>query len=317
MKKTLIASAIAATLASNAMATDVTAEAADIAAKLDSMPTVYGSIELVHVSTDRNDVTAHEFEDNGSTIGIVHEHLITEGVTAFAKAELEFSADDKRTSNGINEIDEAYIGLKGDFGSIQVGSDETVYDWVDMIDIDENVGFGASVKLDEGDNLQYISPEIAEGLILGVTAPIDSDTNFGGALAAKYAMDNLEVALAYALGRDAEAGFAKAEDTLGLGVHFDIDDITLVAQYETTKDTQDVWGLLGVYAMGQNSFALGYEMTSFDASGLDDQSDIYIQALHNLSNNAYLYLEYLMQEDLDGASNSDLDTLAIGAVYLF
>ena len=317
MKKTLIASAIAATLASNAMAVDATLNAADLAAKLDSMPTFYGAIQLVHVSTDDNTNTAHELQDNGSTIGLLHEHAISEGITAFAKAEFEFSADDKRTSTGINKIDEAYIGLKGDFGSIQIGSDETVYDWVDMLDIDENVGFGATVKLDEGDNVQYVSPEIAEGIILGLTAPIDSDTNFGGALAAKYSMDNLNVVLAYALGRDAETGFAMAEDTLGLGVHFDIDDITLVAQYETTKDTQDVWGLMGMYAMGQNSFALGYQMTSFDASALEDQSDIYVQALHNLSDNAYLYLEYLMQTDLGGAPNSDLDTLAIGATYLF
>ena len=317
MKKTLIASAIAATLASNAMAADVTSEAADLAAKLDSMPTIYGAVQFAHVSTDNDNITTNELEDNGSTIGIKHEHAISEGITAFAKAEFEFGADDKRTSNGINKIDEAYIGLKGDFGSVQVGSDETVYDWVDMTDIDEIVGFGATVKLDEGDNLQYVSPLIAEGLTLGLTAPIDSDTNFGGALAAKYTMDNLQVALAYALGRDAEAGFAKAEDTLGLGVHFDIDELTLVAQYGTTKDTQDTWGLLGVYAMGQNSFALGYQMTSFDASALEDQTDIYIQAMHNLSDNAYLYLEYLMQTDIAGTANRDLDTLAIGAAYLF
>jgi predicted porin len=317
MKKTLIASAVAATLAGNAMAADVTSEAADLAAKLDSMPTFYGAVQFAHVSTDDSTNTDHELQDNGSTIGILHEHAISEGVTAFAKAEFEFSADDKRTSTGINKIDEAYIGLKGDFGSVQVGSDETVYDWVDMTDIDEFVGFGATVKLDEGDNLQYVSPEIAEGITLGLTAPIDSDTNFGGALAAKYSMDNLQVALAYALGRDAEPGFAAAEDTLGLGVHFDIDELTLVAQYETTKDTQDAWGLLGVYAMGQNSFALGYQMISFDASALEDQTDIYVQALHNLSDNAYLYLEYLMQTDIAGTANSDLDTLAIGAAYLF
>ena len=58
-------------------------------------------------------------------------------------------------------------------------------------------------------------------------------------------------------------------------------------------------------------------MTSFDASSLEDQSDIYIQALHNLSDNAYIYLEYLMQSDVDGAKGSDLDTLAIGATYTF
>lgn len=315
MKKTLIASAIAATLASNAMASDQTANAADIASKLDAMPTVYGTIELVHMSTDNNTTTAHEFADNGSTLGIVHQHAVSEGLTAFMKAELEFRADENDGS-GFNKLDEAYIGLKGDFGSAQVGSDETVYDWIDMLDTYEAVGLGGGIAAQkQGDNFQYVSPEIAEGITLGLTAPIDSDSVFGGALAAKYSMDNLEVALAYAMGRD--EGTASAEDTIGLAASFTIDEITLLAQYETQKDTADLWGLQGVYTMGQNTFALGYQMTSFDASGSEDQSDIYIQALHNLSDNAYMYLEYLMQSDVGGTNGSDLDTLAIGATYSF
>lgn len=323
MKKTLIASAIAATFAGNAMAME---DAADIASKINAMPTVYGSIELVHVSTDDSTNTGHEFKDNGSTIGITHEHMVSEGLTAFGKLELEFRADENPTDNPthadnaaddsvINKLDEAYIGLKGDFGSVQVGKDDTVYDWVRLLDTSEAVGLGAAFGGDEeGDNLQYVSPEIAEGLTLGLTAPIDSDTNFGGALAAKYAVDTLEVVLAYAMGRDETA---VTEDTIGLAASFGIDEITLMAQYETQKDTMDVWGLQGMYTMGQNTFALGYQMTSFDPSGSEDQSDLYIQALHNLSDNAYIYLEYLMQTDVGGTANSDLDTLAIGATYTF
>jgi predicted porin len=311
MKKTLIASAIAATLSVNAFAD----EAADLASKINAMPTVYGSIELVHVSTDNDVVTDHEFADNGSTIGIMHEHAVSEGVTAFAKAEFEFGADDKNTSNGIDTLDEAYIGLRGDFGSVQVGSDETVYDWIDVLDTSEAVGIGAINEQNEGDNLQYVSPEIAEGLTLGLTAPIDSDTNFGGALAAKYAVDNLEVALGYAMGR--EEGGVDAEDIIGLGVTFSMDALTLLAQYETQKDTADLYGVMGMYTMGQNVFALGYQMISPDFAGSEDQSDIYVQALHNLSDNAYIYLEYLMQTDVAGVADADLDTLAVGATYKF
>lgn len=313
MKKTLIASAIVATFAGNAFADE---HASDMATKLDAMPTVYGSIEFAHVTRDNGTATEHEFEDNGSTIGFMHEHMVSEGLTAFAKAEFEFSADEDN-GQGINKLDEAYIGLKGDFGSVQVGKAETVYDWVRMLDTSEAIGLGEEVELVEKDNLQYVSPEIAEGITLGLTAPIDSDTNFGGALAAKYAMDNLEVVVAYALGRDAEVGYPAAEDTLGLAASFGIDELTLMAQYETTKDTADIWGLQGMYTMGQNVFALGYQMTSFDQSGTEDQSDIYLQALHNLSDNAYIYLEYLMRSDVAGIDGDDLDTLAIGATYTF
>ena len=328
MKKTLIASAIAATLSVNAFADNPQSEAADhaaqLAAKIDAMPTVYGTIELVHVSTDDDTNTNHEFADNGSTLGIMHEHAISEGVTAFAKAEFEFRADESPNDNNdadkriINELDEAYIGLRGDFGSVQVGSDETVYDWIDVLDTNEHTGLGGGIAAQkEGDNLQYVSPAIADGLTLGLTAPIDSDTNFGGALAAKYAIDNLEVALAYAIGRDnsGAANTGGAEDTIGLGVSFSMDALTLLAQYETQKDFADLYGVMGLYTMGQNVFALGYQMQSFD--GMEDESSIYVQALHNLSDNAYLYLEYLTQTDVEGAKNSDLDTLAIGATYKF
>lgn len=315
MKKTLIASAVAATLASNAMAMD---DAADLASKIDSMPTVYGSIELVHANKDYGSTTmanTHELEDNGSTIGIVHEHMVSEDLTAFAKVELEFAADEN-TASPINKLDEAYIGLKGDFGSAQVGKDDTVYDWVRLLDTSEYAGLGAVIENDnEGDNLQYVSPEIAEGITLGLTAPIDSDSSFGGALAAKYTMDNLNVVFAYMLGRD--DGATSAEDTLGLAASFAIDEITLMAQYETQDKAGDVWGLQGMYTMGQNTFALGYQMTSFDDNTKEDASDIYLQALHNLSDNAYIYLEYLMQSDFEGTKNSDKDTLAIGATYTF
>jgi len=331
MKKTLIASAIAATLSVNAFADNPQSEAADhaaqLAAKINSMPTVYGTIELVHVSKDFDSNTTpntHEFEDNGSTIGIMHEHAISEGVTAFAKAEFEFGADDKDSSNGIDTLDEAYIGLRGDFGSVQVGSDETVYDWVDVLDTSEYDGLGDidPTSFNEGDNLQYVSPVIAGGLTLGLTAPIDSDTTFGGALAAKYAIDNLEVVLGYAIGR--EEGANEEGDTIGLAATFTMDDLSLLAQYETqdeagnADDGEDLWGLMGMYTMGQNVFALGYQSRSFDSNAKpEDEASIYVQALHNMSDNAYIYLEYLMETDVDGTADSDLDTLAVGATYKF
>jgi hypothetical protein len=42
-----------------------------------------------------------------------------------------------------------------------------------------------------------------------------------------------------------------------------------------------------------------------------------MQALHNLSDNLYVYLEYEMEADMGGTAGADLDTLAIGTVYSF
>jgi predicted porin len=325
MKKTLIASAVAAAaLSTSAFAMD---PATDLAERLDSMPEIYGNIQLAHVSQDDDGDTAHEMVDNGSTLGFKHSSAISEGMEAFFKAEFHFDADDKKTGESLGEeLDEAYIGVKGRFGSIQAGTDDTVFEWVDMNDRYEAIGIeGEIADLDEGDNLQYVSPEIMKGLVVGVTAPVDSDTAFGGALAAKFTgLENLEVAFAYAIGRE-DAGGA-GNDTVGIAASYTLgDNITLIAQVESQEDTSDFIGVQGVYTMGQNVFALGVSSTSADDSApgvgdVDAEVAVYLQALHNMSDNMYVYLEYLAQADAydkDAGDNTDIDTLAIGATYAF
>jgi len=321
MKKTLIASAIAAaTLSTSAFAMD---PATDLAEMLESMPDIYGNIQLTHLSTDTDGVTAHEMIDNGSTLGFKHSSAISEGVEAFFKAEFHFDADDSDQDNGSEslgeDLDEAYIGVRGEFGSIQAGTDDTVYEWVDKMDTYEAVGIdGELATLKEGDNIQYVSPEIADGLVIGVTAPVDSDTSFAGAIAATYtAIDNLEIAFAYGMARDEGGVDGPDEDTIGLAASYAMDDLTLIAQVESQTDTEDFFGLQGMYTMGQNVFVLGYGMNSYDDSTLEDQSRIYVQALHNMSDNMYVYLEYLDVTDLAGADGVDADALAIGATYAF
>lgn len=325
MKKTLIASAVAAaTLASTGAFADA------------HMPEFYGNIQLAWAGETTDNGTTedsfNEFQDNGSTLGIKHSHEIADGLTGFLKAEYHFDADETSDDpNGENgeslgeDLDEAYIGVKGDFGSIQAGTDDTVYEWVDIMDMYEFTGLeGDLATQKEGDNIQYYSPEMS-GLTVGVTVPVDSDSQFGGALAAKYAMDNIEVVLAYGLGRE-EAG-EESGDAFGLGVTFGLDDLTLMAAYESKGEDSDATGdldngsdymaIMAQYAMGANNFALGYSVDSYDEDGLEDTSSIYVQALHNVSDNMYVYLEYLTVTDSEGTEDLDVETLALGATYSF
>ena len=329
MKKTLIASAVAAaTLSSSVFAMD---PASDLAERLDSMPTFYGNIQLAWagetVDNGTTETSTNEFADNGSTFGIKHEHAISDELTGFLKAEFHFDADDKNNQSLGEQLDEAYIGVKGDFGSIQAGTDDTVYEWVDIMDMYEYTGLeGDLATQKEGDNIQYSSPEMS-GVTVGVTVPVDSDTQFGGALAAKYAMDNIEVVLAYGLGRE-ETG-VESGDAFGLGVTVGLDDLTLMAAYESKgessvgnvdqNDGTDYMAIMAQYAMGANNFALGYSMTEMDGTTDPESDSIYVQALHNVSDNMYVYLEYLMTSDSDNtpASDVDTDTLVLGATYAF
>ena len=127
MKKTLLASAIAVATFSGAAAAQTTMSASELAAKMDSMPQVYGNIQyaIAHDNVDGGPSKVEHF-DNGTTLGVTHDHEIAPGVTGFFKLELEgINADDKSSSSGIDALDEAYIGVKGDsFGQIWVGSDD-------------------------------------------------------------------------------------------------------------------------------------------------------------------------------------------------
>lgn len=328
MKKTLIASAIAATLSAGASATDNASPG--LAASSDTMLDIYGNINLVHVSESTNtglpgaqDLNVNEMKDNLSTIGFRQSHQISEGVEGFFKAEFEYNGDNKNEGSGIDKLDEAYVGIRGDFGAIQIGSDDTVYEWADMVDTDEYVGLiDSEIAADqEGDNIQYVSPEIAEGLVLGVTAPTDSDTTFGGALAAKYVMDNLNVVLAYSLGR--EEGLAEDGDTLALAASYTINDLMLIGQYETKdsvknlKDGKDFAAAQAIYNMGVNTFVFGYGMTMYDNNNLEDTSTFYLQALHNFSEQMYTYLEFTDSQNVDGVDDKERQILAVGAAYNF
>ncbi|MEH6561843.1 MAG: porin [Marinobacter sp.] len=132
MKKTLIASAIAAiSFTGVANAAQGNLSASELAAQMESMPQIYGNIQyaITHNNVDGGDSDiAHN--DNGSTIGVKHEHEIVPGITGFLKIELDgIDADDKSKGRGRIKLDEAYIGVAGDsFGQVWVGSDDSLYE---------------------------------------------------------------------------------------------------------------------------------------------------------------------------------------------
>ncbi|OZG74930.1 hypothetical protein BTA51_00555 [Hahella sp. CCB-MM4] len=342
MKKTLIASAVAAVSMASV------AQAAEMA----NMPEFYGNIQLayVHNSTEQGstETTSNDFADNGSTIGWKHSHEISPGLTGFLKVEVDFDADDKSTSqvsNGYDvdndgnddatdtafaQLDEAYIGVKGDFGSVQIGSDDTVYEWWDVIDISEAVGISGEFKtaaVHEGDNVQYVSPTIAGGLTIGVTMALDSTETHTGALGAKYKTDMFEVILGYSMGRE-EAG-VDTGDGIGLGAKVFLGDLTLGAQYETKsadssagvddKSTdQSGYGLIAIYSLGASQLAAGYYADEDDQTNAVENSQFYLQALHNVSDNMYAYVEYVSgTKEQSGSQDIDTEDFAIGATYTF
>ena len=346
MKKTLIASAIAAATFSRSVFAQAQMSASELAAKMDSMPTIYGNIQyaLVH-----SDVTGGESEighrDNGSTLGVLHDHEIAPGITGFFKVELEgINADDKAESSGIDALDEAYIGIEGDsFGQIWVGSDDSMYET--SIDTIANfyeaadLSIGGSYETGEGDLIQYMSPSFG-GLKLGAAVQVNGDSKTGGKsypyqLAAIYTMDALELAFAMD-SNDGNLLYSKDgspdddgnpttsssnENTYGLRATYSMDNLSVTGEYQTRKDVGDTVGVQGVYTLGANQFALSYEMFADDSAAEVDNNTVTVQALHNVSDHMYVYFEGYLGGGDDGAygvgDESESSVAAVGAVYYF
>ncbi|KAA1171614.1 porin [Marinobacter salinexigens] len=320
MKKTLLASAIAAATAFSGAA-----------AAADNMPTVYGNIQLAisHSDSDPGS-SAVDFLDNGSTLGVKHSHEIAPGIEGFFKAELEFDADDKAGNGGLNAFDEAYIGIKGDsFGTIWAGSDDSTYESA----IDEIANYyeyasqniGGSYDTGEGDLVQYSSPSFG-GLQLHGAVQINGDSTTGGKsypyqLAATYAVDAFELAVAMdsndgTTSYSSNGADVNNENTYGARGSYTAGDLRLTGQFQTREDVGDVWGVFAGYSVGANTFALSYEFAD-GADSNEEASTVSAQALHNVSDNMYVWVEGYLNNSEDVSSDVDNTDLAIGAVYYF
>lgn len=337
MKKTLIASAIAAiSFTGAASAAQGNLSASELAAKMDSMPQVYGNIQYVlkHTNVDGAG-SAVEHADNGSTLGVKHEHEIAPGITGFFKLELEgINADDKASSSGIDSLDEAYVGVKGEsFGQVWVGSDDSVYESA-IVKIGNFHEVGSDIfgnyETGEGDLVQYMSPSFG-GLTLSGAVQVngDGDARTGGnksypyQLVATYAVDALKLSA----GMDSNDGAGvNNENSYGLTATYSMGSLSVIGEFQTRKDVNDIMGVMGVYTMGANQFALSYQVQDVDST--DDKNDtIILQALHNVSDHMYVYFEgYLSNADSDtyyadpdgtGATGDEQTIASVGAVYYF
>jgi predicted porin len=324
-------------------------QATDLAEMLEGMPEIYGNIQLAQTwgetDPDGGEKTSeHNFGDNGSTIGFKHDHAITEDLTGFFKAELEFDADEKAGNGGLNGFDEAFIGLKGDFGSIQIGSDDTVYEqMLNITDIGEAVGISGNLTtISEGDNAQYIGS--FGDFTVGVTYKLDADVdarktledgslvldtdkaNRGVQIGGAYSTDAFYVGAAYSMASDADYGNAKGQDAYGIAAEVYLGDLTLQLQYEdldesasNANDGTDYLGLQAIYGIKATQLALGYSISGSDENSptTDDADAIFLQALYNVSDNMYVYVEGTQTTNKGNVKDLDATDVAVGATYAF
>jgi predicted porin len=302
--------------------------ASDLAAQMDSMPQVYGNVQIAYTyeNSDENG-DGNELFDNGSTIGLKHEHEIAPGVTGFAKLELQgIESTEKGEGNGLTDLDEAYIGIKGDsFGQVWVGSDDSRYeallgDYANTIYEIATLNPSNSATTGEDDQIQYMSPSFG-GLTLHAGLQINGESegtkSYPYQLGGSYSMDTLTVSVVM----DSNDGAASSENSYGLAVEYGMGALVLDAYFDmrggdTSQDGNEQMGYMATYNMGANTFRVSYEMADADIG--DASTDVIMfQALHNVSDNMYVYVEGGQRNIDSGSSDVETNQINVGSVYYF
>jgi predicted porin len=342
MKKTLLVSAIAATVMSTSVFA-VEKPAIQAAENLDSMPVVFGNIQLKYDIKNVEAVPASQsygLKDGGSILGFKHSHDIMPGVKGFYLAEFGWNVDGSPQADTRNfDLYKGYIGAEGDFGKVWAGTDNTAYEDVDVLNTYEQVGVsGDLAKQTRSNTIHYQTKDIS-GLTVNTTVTMKSKTteDYEFSTSATYVMGNTTLIGAVSMNSNADkygyyaTGSAAQKAAVGanknghhvFGVAFkqSLGDILVVGQMEYQKENQLLVGTKATFTMGANLFNAGLSYSDDKAPGATDTTTSFsVGSKHLLSKFMYVYVEGMYSAKDSGTSSkpdSNTSEMVLGATYLF
>lgn len=249
--------------------------------------------------------------DIGSFIELRGQSPVCDTMTAFAHAKLSAQYMDLtqlRDWTGYHgtglEVANAQLGLKGNFGKVQMGSWKGVYNNAVQggVDNSEYGYFAATHHSPEGDTVAYTSPSI-DGFELQASiqysgyfetatfSSVNNDANnlFSGAASVKYSTDMFSVGIGYDENR---FGWEKPGKSAA-GVKVTVNpttDLALAAKYEQQEN--DVMAALSAtydYDMGSSVYA-GYSRQKDKGIGKSKDSS-YIGVNYRVTDSVQVYAE--------------------------
>lgn len=341
MKKTLLATAVALAAASSAQAATVYNEDGTT---LD----VYGNVQIGYRNIkDKNGDSRDDLFDNGTTFGFAAQHQITNDVIGYMKLEIDdIDATEMKTGPRQKGGDTAYIGAKGSFGDVRIGSFDTVMDdWI-QDPLTNNEYFDATDSnvsgKEETDQIRYMSP-VMGGVQIAVGANYKGDGNGDNASGSaattfyagvKYAVGAFSIAAVYDdLGYydDALQGFDENGkpvfgdrtdgdygDRYGVNAQYTMDALRLSVKYETFDadyDDGDVdfMGLGARYGYGMGDVYAAYQYIDPEDNSLDEMNEFIVGGTYNISDAMYTWAEIAKRDRNEDAG----DGFGVGVTYMF
>ncbi|RUM94341.1 MAG: hypothetical protein DSZ28_03720 [Thiothrix sp.] len=352
MKKTLIATAVAAVMAAPAAMADIILggqlQAEIVNASGDG---VGGNGEGLYLSdgwergeSDRG--KSNPNKGNASSFFVKGSHDIGNGLTGLYKLNINPKFGDDFGTVGTRD---AFIGLKGGFGTVLMGTIATPYKsstvkWdpflATFMQARGNGGMTGAGHNGYANNVVAYANKFGPATFVGAIAFDESKDNPNNATTTDNDGDHaltasvnvpvgpVELALAYidtgGINKFVDADKANGGnniEAIKFGVKYgggDVSPLTLAAQYETIdaggENAFDQIYLTGGYAFGANTVSLSYGITQPDANGADDGDYVALGLNHafNKSVSALIGVTKSDNADFNDTAGNDDDTTLAG-----
>jgi len=301
-----IAAALLSTLSVSAFAGDIA---------------IYGKANLTAQSSEEGEGSFTEIKSNASRIGFKGGQDLGNGLEVIFKAEFQVDLDgDSGKGDSITDRNQ-YVGLKGNFGTVLLGKNDTVLKQSQgKVDLFSDLN-GDIKSLWKGENrmsdtITYKSSKF-NGFQVGVTyiAEDEVDAEDATSIAVFYGDKALKKSKFYAaFAVDSEV---KGYDTTRLTVQSKLAGFTLgaiVHTQEKVSDGTELDGFLISAKYGFDKVTLKAQLQTAEYDGGDDRSGMTLGADYKLAKSTKIFAFY-STFDMDSAE--DEDYLAIGMEYKF
>ena len=285
---------------------------------------IYGTVEPKLITeTNSNGDDSTELDDEDSTLGFAVESKFSDSVTGFAQLELEYSSDDN--ANGFDSQDSAFLGIKGDFGKLQAGNFDSIYEdlIIDATEVAEDAEITDEAVAGENNQIAYYSPDW-NGFSFRTQARVigrddsQSATNsneVGFAIAGGYTGRNWGIYGGY----DDRGAEAVDESTYGLSGIYGIGQFELGAKYsiqnnadtDPAGDDTTFTALRGTFTQGRTEFYGAVQQVEEDTG--NERDEVTLGVAHQL----YSTLSIWAEAGQFDQANDEGDNYMVGAIYSF
>ena len=285
----------------------------------DEKLTVYGKVNVTLQSNDKDGTSDTDVKSNASRIGIKGSTKINDSLKAIYK--VEWQVDIADNEDKLFKARSQWIGLKGNFGAVMIGRNDTMLK-LSQGKVDQFNDYNGDIKnLFNGENrlddtVTYISPSFS-GFKLGATLITEdskgSNSKNGTSIALMYGDAKLKKSDIYAaIAMDSDV---KGRDTVRASVQVKFSDLKLGAIWNDSEkddgtDQGDGFLVIAAYKIGATTLKAQYSDSDDKKSG----DVVSVGADYKLAKNVKVFAFYT---DYSFDDSSDASHLALGMEYKF